>query len=296
VKKNSYGAWQEIAWNGISFSTPKTWNVGTIGKKYLLLDNESGPVMEIKWSSVKGKFMHEKQFRRIASIHKKSIGKTLTQSRLPADLEKALSQYNTTFFTWIGHSINGKGLILYCPSCRQACLIQFYINETFNENIIKGVLSSFRDHDSCGYLNFNIFDIKARIPDSFKLMRHRFEPGLFELEFSSKRNVVTFHSWGPASFLLDNKSLPQFAATIFHISEKDIDRIDQDDNIFEWSIEPSPVSLNRFLGSLRIKHVFQRFRIKYSEIKNRIYGINVKGKKPFEDKFFDGICENYESL
>ena len=127
------------------------------------------------------------------------------------------------------------------------------------------------------------------------MIRHRFEPGLFELGFRSKDNLMILHSWGPASFLLKSGSLSQFGGTIFHIPEKDILINGPDGDIVEWSHEPSLLSLDRLLGLMKIKHVFQRIRIRHIEKKNRIIGVHLFGKKPFDNLFFNDVCKNYES-
>ena len=53
--------WMEIAWNGIRFMAPADWQVGTIGKHYLMLEEDSRPVLEFKWGQVKGAFSHRRK-------------------------------------------------------------------------------------------------------------------------------------------------------------------------------------------------------------------------------------------
>jgi len=44
--------WKEIAWNGVRFKTPAEWEIAQIGPRHLILENEMGPVMEVKWGPV----------------------------------------------------------------------------------------------------------------------------------------------------------------------------------------------------------------------------------------------------
>ena len=105
--------WQEIAWNGVCFKVPGSWTVAKTGRRYLLLEETSEPVMEIKWGQIKGRFSHRSQLRRLAVQHRKKIGKAIKEIPLPTAWKTPLSAFITVAFSWHGQSLNGFGAVLY---------------------------------------------------------------------------------------------------------------------------------------------------------------------------------------
>lgn len=192
-------AWKEFAWNGIRFLTPATWQVGKIGPRYLMLEVGSASVLEVKWGRIKGVFSHQMQLRRLAALQGKELRESVRQRPLPAAWKKALGKYEATGFSWRGETVGGVGVLLYCPTCQNATLIQFYgkgSNQT--GEISERLLASFRDHRQDNQVIWSLFDIRATIPEKFQLIRHRFEAGKFELAFAWGGQKITLHRWGPA--------------------------------------------------------------------------------------------------
>jgi hypothetical protein len=189
--------------------------VGKIGAHYLMLEEESGPVLEVKWGEVRGSFSHQDHLRRLAALHGKELGESVKQCPLPAAWEKALGKFEATGFSWHGKRVGGMGVLLYCSTCHNATLIQFYQKgSSQTEKIAQRLLTSFRDHRQDNQVIWSLFDIRATIPEKFRLVRHRFEAGEFELAFASGGQKITLHRWGPASILLSGRDLVQFARTM----------------------------------------------------------------------------------
>jgi len=90
---------KEIAWNGIRFLAPSDWEVGKIGPRYLMLETEYGPALEIKWGTVKGNFSHRKHLQRLAATQDKPSGKPVKKSPLPEEWAKALDPFDATGFS-----------------------------------------------------------------------------------------------------------------------------------------------------------------------------------------------------
>lgn len=289
---------EEIAWNGIRFLIPKGWQVAVIGKQYLLLEIDTGPVMEIKWNRIKGRFSHTNQLRRLASTQKKRAGKTLKKCPIPVDWKTALKNYDSEAFVWHGkENINGKGVLLYCPSCRNATLIQFFLKGSAREDHIhQEILSSFKDHSKKSQINFKIFDIKALVPDNFRLLHHKFQTGKYELEFISKRQKIILYRWGTASLILKNTRLIDFSNSIFSSPKDSPHSHTESDQSLIWSIEPSSIPGSRFLSRIKTKYPFQIFRIWQVTGNNAIFAVNIKGKKQIDHDLFNRICSNYESV
>lgn len=287
-----------MAWNGIRFMAPVTWQVGSIGTNYLLLEEESGPVLEVKWGQVKGAFSHEAHLNRLAALHGKNLGKAVGEFPLPPEWKRALGGYDAKGFSWHGKTMSGKGVILYCPTCQNAALIQFYQRDTSKaENASERLLASFRDHRQDNQVVWSVFGIRATIPDRFHLVRQRFEPGIFELEFTARGQKITLYRWGPASVLLCDRDLVQFARAMLPIPQGGPHRLSvAGSKAVEWNVAPTPSRWAHLWGRMKAKPSFQRTRLWHLEGKNCILGITIEGKGPLHTPFLDRICAGYEGL
>jgi hypothetical protein len=289
---------KEVAWNGIRFFSPRKWEVGKIGSRYLLLEDESGPIMEIKWRRIKGTFSHKAHLRRLAASHGKMPGKSLKERPLPSGWEKALENFEAIGFSWRGISLGGMGVILYCPTCRNASLIQFYQRDSDElKHTYQPILASFQDHRQDDQVIWSIFDIRAMIPKQFYLVHHRLESGQSELAFESKGQQITLHRWGPASIILGNKDLTEFAGTVIDTLGMEPHSITRSGgNIIEWKVHPPSSRWKRWWRRMKTRHPFRQYRLWHLEEKNRILGISAVGKKPFDTHFLELIFNGYESL
>jgi hypothetical protein len=298
VDSFSQNSGEEIAWNGVRFLIPKEWQVAVIGKQYLLLEIDTGPVMEIKWNRIKGRFSHTNQLRRLASTQKKRAGKTLKKCPIPVGWKTALKNYESEAFVWHGkENISGKGVLLYCPSCHNATLIQFFLKGSSREDQIhQEILFSFKDHSKKSQINLKIFDIKALIPNNFRLLHHKFQTGKYELEFMSKKQKIILYRWGTASLILKNISLINFSNSIFSGPKDSPHSIAESDQSLNWSTEPSSTPGSRFLSRIKTKYPFQIFRVWHVTSSNAILAVNIKGKKQIDHDLFHRICYHYESV
>jgi hypothetical protein len=290
--------WKEFAWNGIRFIAPAHWQVGRIGTRYLMLEEESGPVLEVKWGQVKGAFSHQGHLRRLSALHGKGLGESVRKCPLPREWEAALRKYKASGFSWHGGTIGGRGVLLHCPTCQNAALIQFYEKDSNQtKRIAQRLLGSFRDHRGDNQVIWSLFDIRAAIPEKFRLVRHRFEAGEFELAFASGGQKITLHRWGPASILLRDRDLIQFASTVLpHPRGEPRPVIGAGGKAVEWIVEPPPTRWGHWWGRIKAKSSFQWARLWHVEEKNRILGVRVEGRRIIDQGFLERICAGYESL
>jgi hypothetical protein len=293
---------KQVAWNGIRFMAPTRWEAGQIGRQYLLLGNDSGPVLEVKWHRIKGKFSHRAQLKRLARQGRGKKGRTIKESPLPGEWERALEKYQAMGFDWQGPSVGGKGVILYCRECRTATLLQFYLagrNPRESEEAMKvsaPLLSSFQDHAENTPQLYAIYDIKAVIPENFQLSYFRFTSGEFELRFKCKRQSVTLYRWGLASILLQNSDLARFAGKRIHLPEDTPEVVGPPGGAaIEWQwVEDSGrrswwrnIIASPFLRKLRIWHL---------EKEDRILGVSMEGKAIADFRLYEQICADYETV
>jgi hypothetical protein len=289
---------KEVAWNGIRFLSPREWELGKIGSRYLMLEDESGPVMEIKWGQIKGTFSHSAHLKRLSDFRGKGLGKSVSESPLPFGWEKALGSFESTGFSWRGTFLSGMGVILFCPTCRNATLIQFYQRDSGKlKRIYQPVLASFRDHRQDNQVVWSFFDIRAMMPGQYQLVRHRLDPGQFELVFESKGQQITLYRWGPASILLENRDLVEFAGAMVDTFGNEPHLVTQSNGkVVEWEVHPPLSRWKRLWGYIKTRRPFQEYRLWHIEEKNRILGVSAVGKKPFDTRLLEKIFSNYESI
>lgn len=152
------------------------------------------------------------------------------------------------------------------------------------------VLATLQDHPLDGHIQWAVFDIQAMMPEKFRLVRHRFESGKFELEFSGRGFKMTLHRWAPAAVILAERSLAQVAASVADIADT----------------RPQPFVFRQFpavqaavtAGSdpfvrLRLKPAFKWLRLWHLAEKNRILGLVASGRKSPGADVLNRICENY---
>ena len=291
----SLSTWRTVAWNGIRFDAPASWDASKIGGRYLLLESGAEPVMEIRWEPITGRFSHRKHLRRLSGGRK---GRAVTEAPLSADWEEALQRFDALGFAWSGNAIHARGAILFCPVCRTASLIQFFqpANRTLGQTAGR-VLSSFRDHPEGGLTLWSMFDVKARIPNRFTLSHHRFQAGRFEMGFADTRRRLTLYRWGPAEILLKESDLARFAGTQVVLPDRRVSGLDTSDNrVAEWQTDP-PETLGAWLRRrMMSKTAFRRFRVWHRPAANRILGALAEGGKAFDPELFERICAGYETV
>jgi hypothetical protein len=289
--------WRQLAWNGIRFETPAPWEVVQIGIRHLILEDEAGPVMEVKWGAVKGRFSHRTHLKRIASLQSRRNKISVAEWILPPPWETALSDFEAGGFLWQSPAASGRGAILFCSGCRTATLIQFFGDSSVKrEKVFLTVLKSFRDHSRDGWLPWFIFDIRARLPQSLRLEKFRFEAGKFELGFTAGRQHIYLHRWAPAAALLEGRNLIAFAGLIPEFA-RGVPLPTTVDNCeaAEWEIKPGNHWLQR-LGRFKIPSSFFFFRLWHLEEQNRILGVRAESKHPIDLQLVRQIYEHYTSL
>jgi len=286
--------WKTIAWNGVRFAVPGDWEPGRIGRRHLLFESEPGPVMEIKWGAVKGRFSRPRQLRELS----RRIGRkrsAFQERALSGEWRTSLSGFEAAGFQWDAANERAEGVLLYCSACRTASLIQFFDRpETANiECNASRILASFRDHRSDGRVAWALYDIVALLPDSFVLERHRFEAGRFVLEFSGRRGRLALYRWAPAGVLLQKRSLADFAETHAGGTGLEFHGLTIAGHPAVEGRDPAPGGwAARLKTRLRIAS-FRRLRLWHVADHNRMLGVRLEGRRPINDSEMCALSDAY---
>lgn len=290
--------WRQIAWNGVRFDTPMDWEIGRIGHRYLLLETPGGPVMEVKWAPVKGKFSLRTQLKHLAASQGRQVRRGLREEKLPADWARVIGRYDSLGFAWQTDTIGGRGAVLYCRGCRKAVLLQFF--DTNGQRLFTQadrVLATFEDHAEGRKTLWSVFDIHAEVPVGYHLKRFRFEAGAYELSFTNRQSHLTLQRWGPAAALLKDGGLEGFEQRCLGLSANR-SVIFKKRSPLTVELEGGPPSglFSRLCRRLQRHSLYRRLRLWYEVDKNRILGVQLEGRQPIEAEVLEGICKTYATV
>ena len=287
--------WKEIAWYGMRFKIPADWQLSQIGIRYLAVEDEFGPVMEIKWAPVKGKFSHTTHLKRLTALQKRQLRKSIRPEPVSSDWAETLSDFEAREFSWQSHSTRGRGVLLYCPACRNATLAQFFLKDSGPSlDTATRILSSIRDHRSDDQVLWAAYDIRALMPKPYELKSYRFEAGQYELDFADGGQHVILHRWSMASILLKTQDLVQFAKTVASYGKNEpVAGIIDGHDMVEWSTSPA-AEWQRRLSRFKHKASYCWMGLWHLKAKNRILGVRAEGTKPLDTGVLDHICSHYE--
>ena len=285
-----------VAWNGVRFDAPCDWEITELGQRHLLLETNDHPIMEVKWGPVKGTFSHRKQLRRLVRGKTQPSSPAVNMAECPPSWTEALGDFEISCFTWQGRSINGTGLILYCPQCRQASLLQFFhTDEQWDSTWTDSVLKSFADHAPGLEQEWSIFDIRFVIPVQFHLTQHRFEPGMYQIGFQTSHQTLNIYRWGLAAVLLNDGDLPAFAQQMKLLDPMSaLPTGSSRPEMAQWSWQTSQGRWSRVWQRLLRAHRFQMLRLWHLEATNRILGVHLASRRAIDIPNFESICTAYE--
>jgi len=286
---------KQIAWNGIQFSIPITWELGWVDSNHLTFHKNSIPAMEIKWGPIKGRFSHHSQLKAITKGQKTHSGKKIIKWQLPPTWQQALATYYSQGFCWQRDANSGHGATLYCPVCKNAIILQLFdMRNRLTDPGVLQFLQTLSDHREDGCTTWQLFEIQAKLPRSLRLNHYHFKPGNHELALSNRFMTLRLYRWAPASALLSNTSLAAFVADTLG---RNIEQLQQTSQHGYPAVEWHNHEKSGWLGRLQrfsIRPAFTWLFVWHLEAHNRIMGINLESKKPLEPNQMAQISDNFQ--
>ncbi len=279
-----------FAWAGLRFHLPPDWETGQLAIDHGWLEHDFQPVLEFKTAIIRGRF----SFRR----HLKQLEQTsplrLHHTDLPAAWRPHLTRFETRAFTWQGPHLAGEGLVIYCPECRRATLLQFYRSGRAAGGSVLQVLASFSDHGAARRPTVGIYDIQVTVPTNLPLKRFRFDSGRFALVFGGRREQVTLWRWSPADAALRHHdgSLHTLARGLDLSAGADLSGVPRPTNPgLEWRW-PNRRPWRDRVTLLRSRQLPPTaFRIWHLPAVNRILAVRGDGELGYDT--FSEICRDY---
>jgi hypothetical protein len=294
--------YKTIAWNGVTFSVPNNWEPSRIGPRYLQFEDDTGPVFELKWQQIKGRYPIDRHLKRLVTRHGRRNGVDVKTAPMPETWAPILNAFENRFFTWDSAGVSGQGVALYCNTCKTAHLLQFIRRDIIkNKRLCASILNAFRDHpqkDDAGTIHWQIYDIKAVLPGSFGLQGFTFQPGAFELKFKGPYGTeISLHRWGPASVLLEGAGLDRFISDQLPW----IDALAADKKWFDQQVLHVNTALfstpwSKWALVLLRKRMYGWLFAAHDEDHNKIMAVSALGRRPLPDSLFRTISDHYEMV
>ena len=287
---------KDIAWNGIQFSYPGQWQIAAIGSSHLVMEGGHGPMMEVVWHRIKGRFSHQTHFRRLAAHFPKKMTATISNWTLPADWLGSLSGFEASGFKWQSPTENGRGVLLYCKACQRACLVHFFGSQPDgSDKAALAVLSSFKDHYAADGQVFSVFDIRAILPVPFELDTHRLDAGGFQLVFAHRTNRIILYRWALAAIVLKNKELAGFGQEVNLLDDQAAQSVTV--NSFSGVEERRDATgADAWMRWMTSRPGYYWCRLWHVEPANRILGVVAETRRPMNEDLFERICQHYETF
>jgi hypothetical protein len=145
-------------------------------------------------------------------------------------------------------------------------------------------------------VTWSVFDIRAELPDHFRLKSHRFDAGEFELIFSGKKQQMTMHRWSPAAILLQRYKLKELAQSRLDLEEKQALALKSSEpGVVEGDLRPSS-GWALWKYRLQRKPPYRCIRVWHAAQENRILSVQLAGKNVIDRDLFTLVCNRYEVL
>jgi hypothetical protein len=286
--------WKSVAWGGVQFTVPQAWEPGRIGPRYLLLESEVGPAMEVTWGPSGRRFSSRRYLQKLAR-QVSCRGAVFQERTLPADWRQRLGPVEGIGFEWRGKEQSAVGALLFCSVCRTVSLLQLFRRGpgADSDRHAARVLGSFQDHRTDGSCAWALYDIQAVLPGHFRLYAHRFEAGRFVLEFRGRRRRLTLYRWAPAGVLLKDRALKDFAAVSAGGAGIDFHPLAAAGRAGVEGVDTRPAGLAGRLDAVLRRPWLRGVRVWCVESRNRILGVRLEARQPVTAAELSGLCNAY---
>jgi hypothetical protein len=289
---------RELGWNGVRFQAPADWQIARIGRCDLLMERKAHPVFEIKWAPIRGRFSHGKTRRRLAASSGRRSKALLEAESIPASWRSALKGFDVEGFSWQEGGMQARGLTLFCPKCGNAAVLQFFrrSGRGGGEASVLSLLRSFADHPETDLRLWSVFDVHAELPADFIHLRHRFQPGAYEMAFRHRTMDLTLFRWAAAPVWTRHRSFAEAAGALVTpppSTEPEEKTTGAGHRLLEWREQQQRSWARRLFGR---GSAHRRIRLWHDEAKGRILGFRLEDCRPIADTLAECITASYRSV
>ncbi len=279
------------AWNGISITTPDTWEAAVTGSNHLHFESQLTPVFEIRWEKIPQKSSSNSISRSIQQIENLS-GKKLRSFPIPSFLDKLLPGYNKFSYTWHDRQTISV-LLLYCRSCSTFVLLQFFHDGDNTNHPIHNIESfSCHNNDESAQL-WSIQDFRVNIPPSFTLSGYNMAAGFTKLSFLKNKSSLHVCRIAPAAIRLQKQNLEEIFSILADLTQDEpVHRVSE--TFIQY--ERTPTIGVQVIMRLRRKKPFCVGTLLHDDKNDRLLCVILEGIHPPDKQTFKTIQSSYEII
>jgi hypothetical protein len=280
--------WQDIAWNGMNFQVPVSWQPVVILSNYLLFEDRYKPIFELKWQQIKGSFSIERILKQLRSSGGKKD--SITARPIPRQWQQPLQPFNCYTFQWQGEKNSGSGLLRHCPDCNLTILLQFYMDAPQHNPVCLHILKTLRCHQHSNRLSWSIYDITFSLPAAADLQCQEFLTGSYKISFCLDELFFDMLRFKPAKVLLTDIGLQGFGRRLLKHGEQYIGK-DEKLQLSCWRKEGTP--WQRFKKKLRKQQANHFLCLQHDPGHNVILGVQAKSNHPIDEMMVQSFSQRY---
>ncbi len=276
-----------LAWNGLRFSPPATWEPRVVASRHLVFEEDFQPRLQLRWQT-KTKATEE-DLQRLAAGLAGPAGSVGFGAELPSPW-LAIDQDYQLFLALQGSDEQVAGGVCFCRTCHT--LLQFQVlHENHRSRLEVGRwLATLSCHGQQQSL-WRIQDFSLITPPAFVLTDFNFAAGLTRLSFADHDLRLETCKLAPADLRLRHHSLAEILLTLCGA-----------DDLVTWQDERgescqatrTPGIAGRVLLRLRRQRPYLRALIRHYAAANRILAVILSANRRIPPELFLSLCNNYE--
>lgn len=279
--------WREIAWDGIVFRLPVSWQPAVIRKSYLFFEHLGQPVFAIKWEHIHGRFSAERILKRVQDSFRHT-GSTLVPWNVQAELPDIPRDYSMTGFQYQDENETILGILLYCAHCRRAAILHLYTADPGNRETLHAILQSYADHHDKAEQTWSIYDIKAQLPAQAVLKSHEFLAGRYTLSFVLDKTAIDLYRFKPAGAILRNQNLQEFGDSL---AGEAVCVRTTEEKLAWWEYTASGIDRLAVFSGRKPGWIW--LRVELIKDKNAILAVKGSGRGATNRRLMEQIAENF---
>jgi hypothetical protein len=270
-----------VRWNGVTVSTPLTWQSIVRENRHLIFERDVTPMLEIRWDSKSNSSARSR--KKMAA----KLGENLPQDGASADIADWFKNVRQSF-TVHPVSLPGEpaGALLYCRTCQTPFLVKIFDSPESRSEPLLDISCNCRASTEKPWL---IHDLSFVVPEGFSLTSSSFQFGLTLMVFHHGAVELRLVKVAPASARLKRHTLAELFAEFCECSPADTFQADA--GTVQYVSAPSPFGQIRMRLRRRKPFIWARFTL--DENRDRIIGFTLRGKAPFAEDLVTTVADNY---